>query len=125
MKNTHGGVLVLVKLQGKVPPWVFFTFSKLCKGTKSRNAPHIEYLKHYEKTFRFFKFCELRKKWCIPVGGASGIHSVCVCEHRQNFKLLTSQLPEISDYKELLSKIAILTIVTVCREAVMSVLYLI
>ena len=39
MKNIHGGVLILVKLQGKVcnftkintPPWVFFTFFKLCK----------------------------------------------------------------------------------------------
>ena len=42
----------------------------------------------------------------IPVGGASGIHSVCVCEQHQNFKLLlNSQIPEISDYKEFLSKI--------------------
>ena len=38
-KNTHGGVLILVKLQAsackftkiKTPPWVFFTFLKLYK----------------------------------------------------------------------------------------------
>ena len=33
VKNTHWGVLLLVKLQAKsnTPPWVFFTFLKLCK----------------------------------------------------------------------------------------------
>ena len=39
VKNTHGGVLILVKLQAEacnftkinIPPWVFFTFSKLYK----------------------------------------------------------------------------------------------
>ena len=33
VKNTHGGVLLLVKLQAKIntPPWVFFTFFKLYK----------------------------------------------------------------------------------------------
>ena len=39
VKNTHGGVLLLVKLQAKArnftksstPLWVFFTFFKLCK----------------------------------------------------------------------------------------------
>ena len=38
-KNTHGRVLILVKLQAEagnftkinLPPWVFFTFFKLCK----------------------------------------------------------------------------------------------
>ena len=31
MKNTHGGVLLLVKFftKSNTPPWVFFTFSKL------------------------------------------------------------------------------------------------
>ena len=32
VKNIHGGVLLLVKLQ--VPLWVFFTFFKLCKWYK-------------------------------------------------------------------------------------------
>ena len=39
VKNTHGGVLILVKLQAEAciftkintPPWLFFTFLKLCK----------------------------------------------------------------------------------------------
>ena len=33
IKNTHGGVLILVKLQAKIntPSWVFFTFFKLYK----------------------------------------------------------------------------------------------
>ena len=39
VKNTHGGVLNLVKLQAEAckftkvntPPWVFFTIFKLCK----------------------------------------------------------------------------------------------
>ena len=43
VKNIHGGVLILVKLQASAcnftkintPPWAFFTFFKLCK---SRNA---------------------------------------------------------------------------------------
>ena len=39
MKDTHGGVLLLVKLQAfsnfiksNTPPWVFFTFLKLYKS---------------------------------------------------------------------------------------------
>lgn len=75
------------------------SFAQFVKGL------HIEYLKCYENLVGFSKFCELQPKWCIPVGGTSGIHSVCVCEHHQNFKLLTSQIPEIFDYKKLLSKI--------------------
>lgn len=51
----------------------------------------------------FSKFCELRPKWCIPVGGASGLHSVCVCEYHQNAKLLALKIPDISDYKNLLT----------------------
>ena len=33
VKNTHGGLLLLVKLQAKsnTPPWVFFMFFKLYK----------------------------------------------------------------------------------------------
>ena len=30
VKNTHGGVLILVKLQAEAMQWVFFTFLKLC-----------------------------------------------------------------------------------------------
>ena len=33
VKNTHAGVLLLVNLQkSNTPPWMFFTFFKLCKG---------------------------------------------------------------------------------------------
>ena len=49
MKSTHGGVLILVKLQASAcnftkintPPWVFFTFLNCTNATKSRNAPHM------------------------------------------------------------------------------------
>ena len=34
VKKTHGGVLLLVKLQAK-SPWVFFTFLNCKNGTKS------------------------------------------------------------------------------------------
>ena len=46
MKNTHGGVLLLVKVHGKVcnftksntPPWVFLNFAN---NIKSRNASQL------------------------------------------------------------------------------------
>ena len=46
VKNTHEGVLVLVKLQAEacnftkinIPPCVFFTFLNCTNGTKLRNA---------------------------------------------------------------------------------------
>ena len=49
VKNTHGGVLLLVKLQASVcnftknntPPWVFFTFFKLYKVVPNRATHHI------------------------------------------------------------------------------------
>ena len=52
----------------------------------------------------FSTFCELRPKWCIPVT-APGMHSVCVCEHHQNVKLLTAAIPGKQDYKNILSKL--------------------
>ena len=49
MKNSHGGVLILVKLHAaacnfakiNTPPWVFFTFFNCTNGTKSHNTTHI------------------------------------------------------------------------------------
>ena len=44
VKNTHGGVLILVKLQAtkiNTPPWAFFTFLNCTNGIKSRKAPHF------------------------------------------------------------------------------------
>ena len=66
---------------------------------------HIEFLKRYNKKIGLSKFCELRPKWCIPVGGASGLQTVCNCEYHQNFKLLSSKIPELSDYKDLVKRI--------------------
>ena len=51
VKNTHGGVLLLVKLQAiacnftksHTSPWLFFTFFELYKITKSRKASQISY----------------------------------------------------------------------------------
>ena len=45
VKNTHAGVLILVKLQAftkiNTPSWVFSLFFNCTNGTKWRNAPHI------------------------------------------------------------------------------------
>ena len=42
VKNTHGGVLILVKLQASLkintPPGVFFVFLNCTNSAKSRNA---------------------------------------------------------------------------------------
>ena len=41
VKNAHGGVLFVVKLQAsksRTPPWVFFTFLNFTNGTKSCKA---------------------------------------------------------------------------------------
>ena len=44
MKNTHGGLLPLVKLQAtksETPPWVFSHFLISTNATKSRNASQL------------------------------------------------------------------------------------
>ena len=53
----------------------------------------------------FSKFCELRPKWCIPVGSASGAHSVSVCKYHQNAKLMVFAIPDVTDYKELIEMV--------------------
>ena len=54
---------------------------------------HLEYLQKFPNDkVGFSKFCDLRPKWCVPVT-AAGMHSVCVCEQRQNAKLITAALP--------------------------------
>ena len=62
MKNTNGGVSILVKLQAEAcnftkintPPWVFSRFLNCTNAIKSRNAQHIwvnkEMLKYSNKT---------------------------------------------------------------------------
>ena len=50
VKNTHGEVLLLVKLQAKtfnftksnIPPWVFFTFFKLYKFYQNAQSVSLE-----------------------------------------------------------------------------------
>ena len=47
VKKTHGEVLILVKLQSSawnftkinIPPWIFFTFFKLCKWYQIKQRP--------------------------------------------------------------------------------------
>ena len=46
VKNTHGGVLILVKLQGlklTLPHGCFSSFLNCTNDIKSRNASHIQY----------------------------------------------------------------------------------
>ena len=44
----------------------------------------------------------MRLKWCIPVGSASGAHSVCVCQIHQSAKLMANVIPSVKDSEELL-----------------------
>ena len=48
--------------------------------------------KHPDVKLGLSKFCELRPKECVTVG-ARGTHSVCVCTHHQNLKLMISAFP--------------------------------
>ena len=52
----------------------------------------------------FWKFSELRPKWCV-LAGSTVTHSVCVCIIHQNAKLLTDAFDWQLTYKELISKI--------------------
>ena len=53
VKNTHGGVLLLVKLQTKIntPPWVFLTFFKLYKWYQIAQRITLYVTKYYFKEF--------------------------------------------------------------------------
>ena len=86
-------------------------FSRLCPGKKdyittvvngkkvqvqkrlllvNLNELYSEFKKrHYDTSLGLSKFCELRPKWCVPVG-PKGTHSVCVCQYHQNSKLLVA-----------------------------------
>ena len=65
---------------------------------------HQEFKKSCNKDISFSKFGELCPKWYIPVGSASGAHSVCDCQIHQNAKLMANVIHSIKDYKELLGK---------------------
>ena len=67
VKNTYGGVLLLLKLQAKsnIPPWVFSTFFKLYKWYKiaqnvSINVNVIIYGKKWQgyKNDRFYQWLQ-------------------------------------------------------------------
>lgn len=47
-------------------------------------------------------FCALRPKWCV-LPGSSGTHSVCVCKHHQNAKLMIEGAKLNANYKDLIS----------------------
>ena len=66
---------------------------------------HLEFKKGTDIKIGFSNFCELRPKWCIPVGSASGAHSVCVCKYHQNAKLIVFAIPGVTDYKELIEMV--------------------
>ena len=82
MKNTHGGVLLLVNLRASAcnftkrnaPPWVFFTFFKLYK---SRNTPLCEQICKNSgwKTFYLLghSFRTLHKYVCVRNQGVRNI----------------------------------------------------
>ena len=73
VKNTHGGALLLVKLQASacnfiksnVPPWVFFTFFKWYKWYQ------IVQSMTYVLQSWFFYLILLSTKWFIPGGSLS------------------------------------------------------
>lgn len=48
--------------------------------------------KHPNIKLGISKLCQLRPKECVT-GGAKGTHSVCVCTHHQNVKLMLSAFP--------------------------------
>ena len=57
-KITHGGVLLLVKLQAKsIPPWMFFTFVKLYKWCQiAQNVTYALWWKYMGNSLYIFVF---------------------------------------------------------------------
>ena len=66
VKNTHGRILILVKLQAKAcnftkintPPWVFFMFLNCTNSTKSRNKSQIRSLYWNPQFLKFMCCCK-------------------------------------------------------------------
>ena len=52
----------------------------------------------------FSKFASLRPKWCITAG-PKGTHSVCICSHHQNMKLMLDAIDLADKYHELIERI--------------------
>jgi len=131
LRATNGILADPAKKQGKILPTKTVTavklfyeddeFSRMCPGKKdyvsvreesgrvhkqkrllltNMKEMHVEFTKRTGTKTGLSKFCELRPKWCVTVD-SSGMHSVCVCQIHQNFKLLVSALPERVDINEI------------------------
>ena len=100
LKNTHRGVLLLVKLQVKAcnftksntPPWVFFTFFNIVQMVPNR----AKRLKYKLKLFRFIP-CLLIFPWLslkCKISATSSVQTVCIflyfqslpCKYQWNVK---------------------------------------
>ena len=66
---------------------------------------HIGFLKWTLFQIGLSKFCQLRRKLCVTIHSASGLHSVCNCEIHHNVKLLTTAIPGNFDNKQLLPEL--------------------
>ena len=69
--------------------------------------------KHPDVHIGLSKFSSLRPKWCV-IAGASGTHSVCVCTHHQNAKLLVDAINWDHTYKDLTAKVVCSTDNRIC-----------
>ena len=69
-KNTHGGVLLLVKLQPFslffTPPWVFFTFFMIYNGIRRQKNVHLALDAKFENTL-IYKHCSWKKTFFIQI----------------------------------------------------------
>ena len=75
VKNTHRGVLILVKLQAdactftkiNTPPWVFFTFLKLykwaCNFTKINTPPWVFFT--FFKLYKWYQIASTHHIWLL------------------------------------------------------------
>ena len=60
VKNTHGGVLILAKIN--TPPWVFFTFFTLCKWYQNCATHHIS-SRFWQGQLHYAGSCENKCCW--------------------------------------------------------------
>ena len=96
VKNTHGGVLLLIKLQAEAcnftksntPPWVFFTFFKFYEWyqiaqrttyviNRQLKRECVQFLSHGSHYHTFFFLFRLKLKW-LKNGGAKIFMVTCI-----------------------------------------------
>ena len=75
VKNTHWGVLLLVK--SETPPWVFSTFWNCKNDTKSRKASHIYEFNRFDRFHGFKKHGCHRSKKVLYQGDPVRIWGTC------------------------------------------------